>query len=539
MSNRFLDVFDDDVADKLFKVMNKYSDNREKAKIYKKRLAKLGFVELKDIDKRITTGGLGTNQLTLAHPEHKKVVYKFALDSYGLDDNFYDEMNMSVIPRHSHVFEKHYTNMVAVHKRYTPIETYDEIRPFIKSIYKVLEKLSKDYILVDLSPKYNFRNYGIDEDTKDWVFIDCSDLIPKNFHGIEIEMKCERLYKKSKNSDVDTCGGELVYTDAYHSLECTKCGHVSNPIALKPKIKGGSNKMKSSNFHIGLTSEELFHLNSMIEDDRKTSEGVKVVITEKPKHPSFEKDDNNEEAENPLNQEESDDEEEDSDEDDAVNPLEDEQDSDEESENAKVKLRVNTPSPEIKTDGDNEIKYPVEAYTLSSKLGYVTRQETFKDFQPVGDTIVIMPTKIMNKPIDNYSEIVFNLADGESITLPISEMSLALSENELETSFDTNNNKLTFSDDGQYELVSHKLVDLFNSYNYDIDLVKERLVGAVDIKDIKVDELTDSITVNSDLLEDVSREEFIKYYSIMFKKYNTSSTKMFEVLVKDVLSQRL
>jgi hypothetical protein len=544
--SQYLDVFDDKLAEKLFKIMNKHSDNQKKAKLYTELLREYGFVKLSEIDKRITTGGLGTNQLVLAHPQHKKVVYKFALDSYGVDDNFYDEVNSKTVERHSMVYERHYTNIVAVHKRYRPIETFDEIQKYLKSINKALKKLSEDYILVDLSPKYNFKNYGIDEETNDWVFIDCSDIIPLHFYGIDVEIKCQRVV--SKKEGLEYCKGELVYTDAYHTLECVDCGHVYNPIAFKPKIRGGDKMLKNSNFHIGLSTEELSRLCDLIVKNRDG--GISLTVTEKKPVENVEADDD-EDDDDPIELPDNDDDEE----------------QDDEAEKARDILRVNRPDSAEESDDDelsddddtdedddddtdeddddtNEettTQYPIEAYDWEGRLKSIIRNEVYTSFEPVGEKLLLFPTKVKDIIVTRFEGIEFHLADA-ILEIEIDSMILAVEEKEIETTFGYNNTgSLEFfnnCDNVQEEniLIAQSPKELFNSYHYNRETVQEKLHGMVDKKEIEVN--NNILVVKAKALEEVSKDDFIENYSLMFKKYGTSSSKLFEVLIKDCLGMR-
>lgn len=578
----YFDVLDDKAIDGLFKIMAKSSNNQKKASAYYDLLKNYGFRKLSDI-KKVTTNGLGTNQYVLTHPAHKKVVYKFALDSFGLEDNYYDDLRQNEIKRHSVVYQKHYTDMVAVHKMYTPIETFDEIRPFLKSILKELDKLSREYILVDLSPKYNYRNYGIDPDTKDWVFIDCSDIFLKDYHGIDIEMECERLRPGKTQTDPKVCGGELVYNDYYHTLECVKCGYESNPLMLKPKLKEVS-KVKNSSFSLGMSHELVLKMNSAIEgmrannrkgssvtltvSERKEPEPVKESVSEavielkkknKPKFTLEEVCDGNcgctDKCENCSDDDDEiitptlDNDEESDDDDDEESSYDDdsddeyvEEDTDEE-EQAREALQVEVTRND---DGSEEQSptYPISAYSYSTKLREVIRNKDYASFIPVGKKLFTVPYSISGtektQPITEFIDVTILLKDDEQISFEVEEMILAIEEDETEYMFNVTGSIVEFDTKNESDvyLIPQKITSLDYLYNYDLDVFKSRLGGIISDEHISTDD--GEVTIDYPDFREMSYDDFIDSdISFMFKKYGTKSTRMFEVLIKDALYLRL
>jgi hypothetical protein len=252
MSN-YLDIVDDDIVKKLFSIMTKPITAHEKADKYAKFLKPYGFKEV----------GLGTNIIVFANKEFPKVVYKFALDSEGLDDNIIDEERAKRIPRHVLFYGKHYTNLVSVQERVTEADEKD-INKNLHSILKLLKKLSKEYVIVDASPTECFKNYGIN-DEGEWRFIDISDWIPyEDTRGLV----CTNIRVNKKKNTVDECGGDAVYIDNYHRLECTECGHIFNPINLRPVYKEGKMN-KNKYFTLGVNPADLAKLEARIMTKRE------------------------------------------------------------------------------------------------------------------------------------------------------------------------------------------------------------------------------------------------------------------------------
>lgn len=243
-SQNYLELFSRDVIDDLIMLSKSSSDNQDKAFHMIDELEDLGFEAL----------GLGTNVLTLINPIYPGVVFKIALDYYGIADNINDEWLSEAIPHYAKFITRDPTGMVSVQQRYTVIKSPQRIETLRDEILPVLNKLSKKYLVIDLGLN-NFLNYGIDRNGE-FVFVDGSDLFP--IADAKSLLVCPRGVGFRGNSrKVKRCKGRLVYDEQFHELVCQKCGARYNPAELRPE-KGVSDMAEV--ISDGLTNEERFEL---------------------------------------------------------------------------------------------------------------------------------------------------------------------------------------------------------------------------------------------------------------------------------------
>lgn len=222
LSQNYLELFSPGVVAHLFRIMHSCSDNTKKAKEVERYLDPFGFKML----------GEGTNIVVLTNDIYPGVVFKIALDPYGIADNFNDLNFCQTIPRYAKVFARDHTCIVTVQERYYVMDL-DLIGYYREPIIKFLNQLKDKYLIADLSPK-NILNYGIDRKGR-FVIIDGSDLFPlSQIKGKEL--RCNRVVKYGKKNKPDVlCGGKIVYNEDFSECICKKCKRVTIPIGLRPR----------------------------------------------------------------------------------------------------------------------------------------------------------------------------------------------------------------------------------------------------------------------------------------------------------------
>lgn len=222
LSQNHLELFSPGVVAHLFRIMHSCSDNTKKAVEVEKYLSPFGFKML----------GEGTNIVVLVNDIYPGVVFKIALDPYGIADNFNDLNFSQTIPRYAKVFARDHTCIVTVQERYYVMDL-NLIGYYHEPIVKYLNRLKDQYLIADLSPK-NLLNYGIDRKGK-FVVIDGSDLFPlSQMKGKEL--RCNRVVRYGKKNKPDVlCGGKITYNDDFSECICKKCHRVTIPIRLRPR----------------------------------------------------------------------------------------------------------------------------------------------------------------------------------------------------------------------------------------------------------------------------------------------------------------
>lgn len=253
MEKNYLELFDPVTVKDLFSIMNSCSNNHRKADMVVKYLKDMKF---KEVD-------LGTNIICMENKKYDDVVFKIALDPCGIEDNFNDVWLSEEIPEYSRVYAHHRTGIVSVHKRYKVFDSQHSIQRYHKQIMKLLRRLSKDYLIVDLSP-INIKNYGTDKKGQ-LVIIDGSDMIKLN-SGVS-EFRCTELINKN-NTKFKECGGELEYDEIFQYLVCKKCGKEVNPLTLKKAYSKEVNILKAKHFDTGLNGTQTDILNKAIQKRR-------------------------------------------------------------------------------------------------------------------------------------------------------------------------------------------------------------------------------------------------------------------------------
>lgn len=265
-----LELFSPGIVSHLFKIMHSCSDNTKKAKDVEKYLSPFGFKML----------GEGTNIVVLVNDLYPGVVFKIALDPYGIADNFNDLNFQEFIPRYARVFARDHSCIVTVQERYYVMDL-DLIGYYREPIIKYLNKLKDKYLIADLSPR-NLLNYGIDRKGK-FVVIDGSDLFPlSQMKGKEL--RCNRLVKLGKKGKPDVlCGGKISYNEDFSECTCKKCKRTVIPIMLRPRkeVENLSRMLLD-----GTTEEERAEMN------RKAKAAIKARLAAEAADPKFREEQN-------------------------------------------------------------------------------------------------------------------------------------------------------------------------------------------------------------------------------------------------------
>lgn len=221
VTQNYLELFTPSVVSDLFTIMRSCSDSHRKSDYVSQELGDLGFEDV----------GLGTNIMTMSHPVYPGVVFKVALDDYGLADNFNDCILQDIVPKYAPVYARHPSGIVTVQKRGV-LMTDNQMSVLYPKIMALLKELSKHFLVADLSPDM-FLNYAIDRDG-DFMIIDGSDLYP--LHQLKDKIRCTKIIGEHKNTGaLKYCEGKLEYTEDFKYLVCKKCGREYNPLQFRPK----------------------------------------------------------------------------------------------------------------------------------------------------------------------------------------------------------------------------------------------------------------------------------------------------------------
>ena len=221
MSQNWLELFTQDVVNDLYTIIRSCSDNQLKSDYISEELKDLGFEDV----------GLGTNILVMSNPVYPGVVFKIALDDYGIADNINDCILQEVVPRYIPVFARLPSALVSVQERgVRPTEM--QMAMFRPRILSLLKEMSKYFLIADLSPDM-FLNYVVGRDG-DFRICDGSDLYP--LHQIKDKIRCKRITgEHERTGKFKYCEGKLKYSEDFKWLICEKCGKMYNPLELRPK----------------------------------------------------------------------------------------------------------------------------------------------------------------------------------------------------------------------------------------------------------------------------------------------------------------
>lgn len=223
-TQNWLEMFTPTIIQDLFMIMGSCSNNQQKAEYIEKEMSYYGF----------ETRGLGTNIYVMSNPVYPGVVFKFALDDNGLADNFNDEVLQHRIPRYTRTLMRHPSGIVSVQERKVPITSTERMQTFRGEILSTLNKLSKEYLIIDLSPSM-YLNYCVERDGS-WGFLDASDLYPIEY--IKDRIRCNKAIGwDEEKRKTKRCHGSLVYSDDYSMVICKECGSEYIPSEIRPNDK--------------------------------------------------------------------------------------------------------------------------------------------------------------------------------------------------------------------------------------------------------------------------------------------------------------
>lgn len=267
LSQNWLELFSPELIDDLFTAMHFGSDNYKKANYVIEMLKPFGFREL----------GEGTNIIVLYHPSYPGVVYKIALDSNGIADNFNDDVLQHEIPHYTRVFARHSSGIVSV-QEYSVTMNQERMKDFVQPIMRLLKQLSKKYLVADLSPS-RFLNFGVTRQG-DFVIQDGSDLFPITQMEHKIRCQAPTGWDNKKNKMI-RCGGKLEYSADFLVMRCKECGKEINPLELRPTSKEGDARMAQF-MTDGLTADERLALQrEELEAIRRRTQGQEAVRVER------------------------------------------------------------------------------------------------------------------------------------------------------------------------------------------------------------------------------------------------------------------
>jgi hypothetical protein len=150
--HRIQELFSEEMIDHIREICNDVNniDNNMKGDKILFYLKDKGFVEI----------GSGTNRIALRHMDY---IYKIALDSYGVRDNW-NEFNTSV-KLQPYVSKTYECNGYIAVAEYVNLITKQEFADSREGLRAILELLGQDYLFCDMSldPK-NAMNFGYRDD---------------------------------------------------------------------------------------------------------------------------------------------------------------------------------------------------------------------------------------------------------------------------------------------------------------------------------------------------------------------------------------
>lgn len=253
-SQDWLELFTPTVISDLFAIINSSSDNQDKCDQVQAELEYYGFEPV----------GLGTNVYTVANPAYPGVVFKIALDDYGIADNFNDAVLYPMVnkylgeDRFTRIYMRHPSGVVSVQERKVLLKTQDRMDQYREDILSTLEELMKEFLIVDLAPSLYQYNYGIDRDGE-WCFIDASDLYP--LAKLKKPLACPNaIGMDPKTKKTVICGGRLQYKTDFTAVVCTECHKEYLPVDVRPDDSRESKKEAVAMMTDGLTAEQMAEL---------------------------------------------------------------------------------------------------------------------------------------------------------------------------------------------------------------------------------------------------------------------------------------
>lgn len=260
----YLELFTDELVDWLNRIRKSDMPAHHKVAHMNQKGSMLQVLGFEELD-------VGTNVYAMHNAKYPGVVFKFAIDDYGIADNFNDVWLYRKLPDLCcKVFAVHPTGIVSVQERKVAFRKQERFATFIPQVKQILHRLEKEFVLVDIGLD-KIRNYCINPDGTIGL-VDASDIFPipteYNF------FKCRDLVGtkgSGRHKKYVICGGKLEYDSIYGSLVCCKCGKSFNPSTIRLDKKEVRLMFPTN----GMTEDEWDELNQMLAEtylNRKTTE---------------------------------------------------------------------------------------------------------------------------------------------------------------------------------------------------------------------------------------------------------------------------
>lgn len=204
--SRIKENFSEEMLNQIKRIMKSSAtlSNNEKFNEILNILSPYEFIEL----------AAGTNRMAVLKDEY---VYKIALDSYGVKDNW-QEFNFSK-ELQPYVTKTYECNGLIAVAEYVTLITQKEFEDSAENITAILSILAKNYIFDDIGLiSKNVCNFGFAED------------------GTLKVLDYGYIYKKDKLvMFCDKCGGPIDYDSTYSKLICGECGKKFKVFDLKTR----------------------------------------------------------------------------------------------------------------------------------------------------------------------------------------------------------------------------------------------------------------------------------------------------------------
>lgn len=205
--HRIHELFSEEILDEIKKIDRdpNMENNNQKCRRILFLLKDLGFTEI----------GPGTNRLCVRNIDY---VYKIALDSYGVRDNW-NEFKQSP-ELQPYVTKTYECNGIVAVAEYVNLMTKDEFVNSRENIRNILRYISKDWIFCDMGTiGKNFTNFGYRQNG-DIVVLDYGYIYP-------IDRKIMYCTK---------CGSTIRWNNDFSALICDKCRKHFDPIEIRDRM---------------------------------------------------------------------------------------------------------------------------------------------------------------------------------------------------------------------------------------------------------------------------------------------------------------
>lgn len=251
----YLELFTDELVDWLNRIRKSDMPAHHKVAHMNQKGSMLQVLGFEELD-------VGTNVYAMHNAKYPGVVFKFAIDDYGIADNFNDVWLYRKLPDLCcKVFAVHPSGIVSVQERKVAFRKQERFATFIPQVKQILHRLEKEFVLVDIGLD-KIRNYCINPDGTIGL-VDASDIFPipteYNF------FKCRDLIGtkgSGRHKKYVICGGKLEYDSIYGSLVCSKCGKSFNPSTIRLDKKEVRLMFPTN----GMTEDEWEEFNQMLSE---------------------------------------------------------------------------------------------------------------------------------------------------------------------------------------------------------------------------------------------------------------------------------